>query len=320
MRPKVLITRRLPDPVMEEMHRRFEVALPKRDKPLSYRELHTLIRGRDGLVSMLSDRVDRDLIRCADRLRIVANYAVGYNNIDLQAAAERGIVVTNTPGVLTEATADLAWALILSVSRRIVEADRYVRTGQWDGWAPTQFLGTDVCGRTLGIVGMGRIGQAAARRAIGFGMRVVYWSRTRLPASTEGELSAAFLPLDELLTVSDILSLHLPLTKETHHLLNVERLSRMKPSAILINTSRGPVVDEKALVAALKKKRLAGVGLDVYEREPAVPKDLLRLRQTVVLPHIGSGTIETRTRMGRMVIENLAAAFEDRPAPNRVQT
>ncbi|HEY5594416.1 MAG TPA: D-glycerate dehydrogenase, partial [Nitrospiria bacterium] len=252
------------------------------------------------------------------RLRIVANYAVGYNNIDLKTAASKGIIVTNTPGVLTQATADLTWSLILSLARRVLEGDRLVRAGRWTGWSPTQLLGTDLSGKTLGIIGMGRIGQAVAQRAPGFGLRLIYHNRRRLPTRLEKKLAASYRPLSRLLATADIISLHLPLTPETRHLIDRRVLDRMKSTALLINTARGPIVDEKALVEALKNGKIAGVGLDVFEEEPRVQKGLLRRPNVVLLPHLGSATVETRTRMGFMVIENIQAVFNGKPAPNAV--
>jgi glyoxylate reductase len=251
------------------------------------------------------------------RIKILANYAVGYNNIDLAAATRRGIVVTNTPDVLTESTADLTWALLLAVARRVAEGDAYVRSGSWSGWTPTQMLGADVSGKVLGIVGMGRIGQAVAQRAAGFNMQICYHSRSahapdRLVAPWERRTLA------DVLRHADFVSLHVPLTHETRHLIGREQLALMKPTAFLINTARGPVVDEAALVTALEQQRLAGAGLDVFEEEPAVHFGLRVLRQVVLLPHLGSATLATRVRMGMICLENIGALFEGRSPPNQV--
>jgi glyoxylate reductase len=252
------------------------------------------------------------------RLQVLANYAVGYNNIDLAAATRHGVVVTNTPDVLTESTADLTWALMLAAARRVAEGDAYVRSGNWPGWAPTQMLGADVSGKVLGIVGMGRIGQAVARRAAGFNMRVCYSSRT---AHSPGSLPAQWerLELPDVLRDSDFVSLHVPLSAETHHLIGPRQLALMKPTAFLLNTSRGPVVDEAALVSALLQRRLAGAGLDVFEQEPAFHSSLRELRQVVLLPHLGSATLATRVRMGKICLENIAAVLAGVPAPNQVR-
>jgi len=319
MKPGVFLTRTLPPPVMHRLKTQFDLKYNRHDRPLTKPELMRGMRGRPALISMLSDPIDAEVIASNSELKVIANYAVGYNNIDLKAAATRRIVVTNTPGVLTEATADLAWSLILSLARRVVEGDRLIRTGRWTGWNPTQLLGMDVSGKTLGIIGMGRIGQAVAKRAAGFGMPLVYHNRRRLPNRVEKELRAVYRSFPRLLAAADIVSLHVPLTSETHHLIDRRAFHHMKNTALLINTARGPVVDEEALVKALKKGEIAGVGLDVFEEEPAVQKDLLTLRNVVLLPHLGSATVETRVRMGWMVIENIQAVLKGKPAPNAIR-
>lgn len=303
---------------MKELKRRFQLRSNPHDRPLSKNEIIKGIPKADGLISMLSDPIDREVIDAGTALRIIANYAVGYNNIDLKRAAERQIAVTNTPGVLTETTADLTFALLLAAARRLPEAEQSLRSGKWTGWAPTQFVGTDLYGKTLGIVGMGRIGQAVARRAAGFSIRTIYHSRRRLSPPEEKNLNLTFLPFPRLLKESDFLTLHLPLTEESRHLIDRNALDAMKPTAFLINTSRGPIVDEPALVRALAEKRIAGAGLDVFEKEPRVPRRLSRLRNVVLLPHIGSASAETRVRMGRMVLKNLSAVFAGQEPPNMV--
>jgi len=318
MTPTVFLTRPLPDPVIKEIRRHFRLRFNRDDHPLSKKEILHGIQTADGLISMLSDSIDREIIETAPRLRIIANYAVGYNNIDLIAAREREIFVTNTPGVLTETTADLTWALILASARRLPEGEQLARSGKWTGWAPTQLLGSDVFGKTLGIIGMGRIGQAVAKRAIGFEMRVVYYSRHRLAERDEKRLRLSFLPLPELLREADFVSLHLPLTEEAHHLIDRKALGMMKPTAFLINTARGPIVDERALIDALRKEKIAGAGLDVFEEEPAIPKELRDRKEVVLLPHLGSASLETRIRMGRIVLENLVAALAGKKPPNVV--
>ena len=267
----------------------------------------------DALIPLLSDTINEEIIEAAAKLKIIANYAVGFNNIDLEAARKRGITVSNTPDILTPATADLTWALILSVSKRISEGDRFMRAGRFKGWGPQLLLGGDVTGKTLGIIGAGRIGRAVAKRAKGFDMRVVYFSRHR-NEEIEQEAGASFLPLNGLLQEADFISLHVPLIKETHHLLNAERFKQIKKGAYLINTARGAVVDEAALVDALQSGRLAGAGLDVYEFEPRVTPALLKMEQVVLLPHIGSGTTETREEMSRICARNIIEVLEGREA------
>ncbi len=318
MKPRIFLTRALPEPVMRQLTAKFRLDVNRRDRPLSQREMIRGARTAEGVIAMLSDTIDGPLIESAPHLKIIANYAVGYNNIDVATATSRGIIVTNTPGVLTETTADLTWALMLAVARRLPEAEGLVRSGRWTGWAPTQMVGRDVHGKSLGLIGMGRIGQAVARRARGFSMNVIYYSRHRLPVMKELALRVRYRPLARLLTEADIVSLHLPLTKESHHLIDRHALRLMKPTAVLMNTARGPVVDEAALIEALERGRLAGAGFDVYEGEPHVPARLRRLRNVVLLPHIGSGSTETRIRMGQMVMENLTACFAGRRPPNRV--
>lgn len=318
MKPRIFSTRALPPQVMIELKRRFRLKWNQRDRPLSRRELLLAVRNADGLIAMLSDPIDSAVMAAAPKLRIIANYAVGYNNIDIAAASRREIDVTNTPGVLTEATADLTWALILATARRLPEGEALVRTGRWTGWAPTQLVGGDIYGKTIGIIGMGRIGQAVARRAQGFAMDIIYYSRNRLPLIKEIVLGAGYHPLKRLLQEADVVTLHLPLTKESHHLIDGAALRMMKPTAFLINTARGPVVEQAALMRALKEKRIAGAGLDVYEDEPRVPPGLRRLTNVVLLPHLGSASRETRIRMGMMVIDNLVARFSERQPPNKV--
>ncbi len=318
MKPGVFLTRILPDEVMAELKRRFDLKFNRNDRPLVKVELIRGMRGKPALISMLSDSIDDEVIKSNPRLKVIANYAVGINNIDLKAASYRGIVVSNTPGVLTEATADLTWSLILTLSRRVLEGDRLVRSGRWSGWNPTQLLGTDLYGKTLGIIGMGRIGQAVAGRAGGFGMRVIYHNRRRLPVRFEKQFNASYRPLSGVLRTADILSLHLPLTPETRHMIDRQVLDRMKSSALLINTARGPIVDERALADALKHKNIAGAGLDVFEEEPSVRKGLISLSNVVLLPHLGSATIETRTKMGFIVIRNIQSVLKGKAAPNAV--
>ena len=274
----------------------------------------------DALLCLLTDRVDAALLERAPRLRIVANAVVGYEHVDLRACAARGIVVTNTPDVLTEATADLAWALILATVRRLPQAERSLRAGEFHGWGFWDYLGGDLAGATLGIFGMGRIGRAVARRAGGFGMRVVYHSRPRLSAEEEARLSVKSVSFDELIARSDVLTLHAPLTAETRHAIGREALGRMRPGAYLVNTARGALVDEAALVEALREGRLAGAGLDVYEREPEIAPGLLDLPNVVLLPHVGSATKDTRTRMAMLAARNVHAVLGGRAPLTPVPT
>ena len=265
---------------------------------------------------MLTDLIDEELLDRAPRLKMIANYAVGYNNINLTAATARNIPVSNTPDVLTEATAELAFALILATARRVIEGDRMNREGRFKFWAPLLFLGGEVTAKTLGIIGLGRIGKALAKKAGGFDMTVYYHNRNRLNTVDEERLGAKYLGLKELLAQADFISLHVPLTEDTNHLISRKELEMMKPSAFLINTSRGPVVDEQALVDALQQKWIAGAGLDVYEHEPQINPGLLELENVVLLPHVGSATWETRTKMARVAVENLLVGLKGERPPN----
>jgi glyoxylate reductase len=254
----------------------------------------------------------------APGLKIIANFGVGFNNIDVAAATARRIPVTNTPGVLTEATADIAFALLLAAARRLGEGERLVRSRQWSGWNPMQMLGADVTGATLGLLGFGRIGQAMAKRARAFDLKVVYWNRTRLGAAEEEALGVTYLPFDEVVATADFLSLHVAYNKDTHHLLGETQFAAMKPAAIVINTARGPVIDEKALVRALASRRIGGAGLDVFEKEPALEPELYALENAVIVPHLGSATIGTRTKMGMLAAQNLLAACAGQRPPHCV--
>jgi glyoxylate reductase len=265
-------------------------------------------------VTLLSDPVTEAVLEACPTLEVVSNVAVGVDNVDLAACARRGIVVTNTPDVLTESCADLTWTLLLGAARRAVEGDRFVRRGKFKGWRLDLLLGTDLRGKILGIVGMGRIGRAVARRAAPFGLRVVYSQRTRLPESVESALGARFVPLDELLQTADVVSLHCPLTPQTRHILDRKRLVSMKPGALLINTGRGPLVDEPALVECLRNGPIAAAGLDVFEREPELAPGLTGLPNALLLPHLGSASRETREEMARMAVSNCLAVLEGRPA------
>ena len=318
MNKRILVTGHLPEVIMAELEKSFQVDANIEDKPCKRQRLLHSIKDKDGLISMITDNVDEEVLNSASRLKMIAHFGVGYNNIDIKAATARGIAVSNTPGVLTDATAELAFALILAVARRLVECDRATREGRFLYWAPMLFLGREVTGKTLGIIGLGEIGKAVARRAKGFKMRILYNNRSRIDASEEKELDAEYADLQKLLTESDFISLHVPLTGETRHLIGKKEFSLMKPAAYLINTSRGPVVDEQALLEALRNRRIGGAGLDVYENEPALMPGLTELSNVVLLPHIGSGTLETRIKMASMAAENLIAGLSNKVPPNLV--
>lgn len=306
-KPRVFVTRRIPARAIARLEEVCDVEVHEGD-PLAPDDLAARVAGHQALVTMFTDRVDAALLAAGAALRIVATVAVGYNNIDVAAARARGVVVTNTPDVLTEATADLTWAIVLGMTRRIVEGDRLVRRGAWKGFAFDFMLGSDLRGKQLGIVGLGRIGRAVAARARAFGMRIAFTRGTAAP----GE-DAEAMPLDRLLATSDVVSLHCPLTPETRHLIDQPALARMKRSAYLVNASRGPIVDEAALAWALKSRLIAGAGLDVYEEEPRVYPDLLTLDNVVLVPHLGSATTETRTAMADLAAQNVAAVLSGRP-------
>lgn len=313
------MTRELTDGVMARMEELFETRLNREDRALTRAELEAAVADADVLVPTITDRIDADLIaKAGPRLKLIANFGVGVDHIDLHSARERRILVTNTPGVLTEDTADMTMALILSVPRRLGEGEKLIRAGAWDGWKPSGMLGHRVNGKTLGIIGMGRIGRAVARRAQGFGIRTIYHNRHRLPEGVEAELGARFVDLDSLFTQSDIISINCPHTPETHHLVNAERLAQMRPDAYLVNTSRGEVLEEDALIKALQSGQIAGAGLDVYVNEPHVDPRLLDLPNTVLLPHMGSATYEGRAAMGEKVIANIRAWVDGHRPPDQV--
>jgi len=314
-RPRIVVTRRIPDPALELLGDHADVWLSPHDRPLERDELYAAAAGADGLVTLLHDRVDDALLDAAGRqLRVVANVAVGYDNADVEACLRHGVVLTNTPGVLTEATADIAFALILMATRRLGEGERMVRAGGTWTWSMFFMLGSGIQGKTLGIVGLGQIGTATARRARAFGMRIAYTGRRRVSPELEAELVAEWVgELDELVATADVVSLHCPLTPETHHLIDARRLALMKPGAYLVNTTRGPVVDEAALTAALREGMIAGAGLDVFENEPAIHPGLIELEQAVLIPHLGSATIETRTAMAVLAARNALAVVDGKP-------
>ena len=304
----ILVTRKLPSSVLAKLSAVGDVDLYVGEAAIPVDELRARVAGKDALVCLLTDAIDRSVIDAAPTLKAIANVAVGYNNIDIAYARSRGIVVTNTPDVLTESVADFTWALILAVTRRLSEGERLVRRGAWKGWALDLLLGTELRGKQLGLIGVGRIGRAVAARAGAFGMRVAYTTRREIDFP-----GAEAMPLDRLLLTSDVVSLHVPLTPETRHLIDQRALTRMKRSAYLINTARGPVVDEAALAWALQHHLLAGAALDVYENEPEVHPDLFSLENVLLVPHLASGTTETRTAMADLAADNVLAVLDGRP-------
>ena len=315
-RPSVVVTRRLPGVVEEELSRDFDARLNRDDRPLGPEGLQDALRGADALLCTVTDKITAEVLSVEPlRVRMLANFGVGFNHIDTSAAKSRGLAVSNTPEVLTEATADIAMTLLLMVSRRTGEGERHVRSGSWTGWRPTHMLGTQVSGKTLGLVGMGRIARAVSRRAHhGFGMRVIFHDPYP-PLEPEAAALGAEprQTLDQVLEESDFVSLHCPATPDTRHLMNRERFARMRRSAFLINTARGDIVDEAALVEALADGTIAGAGLDVYEREPTIAPELLKMENVVLLPHLGSATQETRIAMGQRAVENLRLFFTGAP-------
>jgi glyoxylate reductase len=313
----ILVTRRLPGVPFDALASKFRAGDPPPERVMPREELLLRARGVSGILSTMSDRMDAELMEAAGPgLRVISNFAVGVNNIDVAEATRRGVRVCNTPDVLTDATADLGFALLLAAARRFSEVERYLREGRWTGWNPFAFLGVPVAGRTLGIVGMGKIGSAVARRSKGFSMRVLYNGRRRLSPEVESETGASFRELDALLAESDFVVLCVPLSAETRGLISRERLGRMRRTAVLVNISRGEVVDEAALAEALAEGRIFGAGLDVYEKEPQVHPGLLAVDSAVLLPHVGSATVEAREGMGRRAAENLLAVLEGREPPS----
>jgi glyoxylate reductase len=316
--PKVFVSLKHPGNAIDHLSKHAEVVKTDSPEPVSEDVLHKNLEGKDGCVVILQDRFDDAVFSKFPELKVVANVAVGYDNIDVAAATKHGVLVLNTPGVLDNTTADLAFGLLLSVARRISEADRYVRDGKWKKWTFDLILGTDVGGKTIGIIGLGRIGQAMARRAKGFGMKILYTQRNPAKASIEEEVGAKFVDMAELLAESDFVSIHCPLSTETTHLIGMKELNQMKKGAFLINTARGAIVDEKALVKVLKSGRIAGAGLDVFEDEPNPHPFLLHMENVVLAPHIGSGSIETRSAMARLAVDGLLSAFDEKLPANAV--
>lgn len=318
MAPKVFVTRRIPHAGMKLLEEAgYALEINPEDRQLTRDELLEKVPGHDAVLCLLTDTIDEAVVAAASTCRIFSNYAVGFNNIDVEACRARGIAVTNTPGVLTDATADMGWALLFAAARRVAESDRYVRDGRWDGWGPMQFLGVDVTGATLGVVGAGRIGAAFAAKSIGFDMPVLYADAVRNP-DLEQKLGARQVDLAELLAESDFVSLHVPLTDETHHLIGAAELGAMKKTAVLVNTSRGQVIDEAALVEALRERRIAAAGLDVYENEPALHPELPTLPNVVLCPHTASATHRARSQMAELAARNLIMVLNGEEPLHRV--
>jgi len=315
----VYVTRQIPEEGINLLKKFCQtVEVNPYDSPLTYDELLRQVKGRDAILTMLSDKIDARVINEAKSIKVIANYAVGYENIDIKTATANGIVVTNTPGVLTDSTADMAWSLLFSIARRIVEGDQLTRAGKFVGWAPMFLLGGDLVGKTLGIIGAGRIGTAMAMRSRGWCMKVLYTTQSNKNAVLEEMLGAKRVDLETLLRESDFISIHTPLSEKTKHLIGAKELSFMKKTAYLINTARGAIIDESALVNALKSKQIAGAGLDVYEEEPKLKPGLAELDNVVLAPHLGSATIETRTKMAVMAAENIIAVLNKQKPKNCV--
>jgi glyoxylate reductase len=319
-KPLVIVTRRLPDAIETRMMELFDTRLNLNDQPMSQAELVEAVKTADVLVPTVTDRIDASVLsQAGPQLRLIASFGTGVDHIDLKTARQRGITVTNTPGVLTEDTADMTMALILSVPRRLTEGERLLREGDWSGWSPTHMLGHRIWGKRLGIIGMGRIGSAVARRAKGFGLSIHYHNRRRVEAELENELEATYWEsLDQMLARMDIISINCPHTPATYHLLSARRLKLLQPTSYIVNTSRGEVIDENALTRMLERGELAGAGLDVFEHEPAVNPKLLKLSNVVLLPHMGSATIEGRNAMGEKVIINIKTFVDGHTPPDRV--
>mgnify|MGYP001498217450 CR=1 FL=1 len=317
-KPKVYLTREVVPAVKTRLRPQCNLHINPEDRTLPREDLLREIQDAVVLVPNSPDTIDAEVLEAGSKLKLLANFGVGYNNIDVDAATQLGIPLTNTPGVLTETTADIAWGLLTNVARRIGEGDRMIRADAWEGWGPLQLLGGDITGATIGLIGMGRIGKAMIPRAKGFSMKVIYFNRTRLDEAEERALGIEYASKEQVLAKSDFVSLHVALVPDTHYLIGEAELNLMKSTAYLINTTRGPVVDEKALVTALREKRIAGAGLDVYEQEPTVDAGLLPLENVVLAPHLGSATIGTRTKMGMIVADNIEAFLSGGPLPNIV--
>ncbi|MGA8222747.1 MAG: D-glycerate dehydrogenase [Candidatus Acidiferrales bacterium] len=315
-KPKLLSTRPLFPAARTILDENFEVEYWLRPERISRAELLKRVADKEALVCLLTENVDEELLSAAPKLRIAATVSVGYDNVDVPACTRHKVVATNTPGVLDDTTADFAWTLIMAIARRLIEGDTWLRSGTWPGWDLDQLVGGDVWGKTLGIVGFGRIGRGVARRASGFNMRILYTDAVRAPAEAEKDLHAQFVDRDTLFRESDFISIHVPLMPETRHLISKDNLEKMKPTAYLVNTSRGPVVDEAALAEALENKKIAGAALDVFENEPKVNPALIPRKDVILTPHIASASVDTRTKMAVMAANNVAALFKGQRPPN----
>lgn len=314
---KVLVTREIPREGIELLEKHFEVKVNKEDRPMTKEELYKAAKECDAVLTQLTDKIDGEFLDECSNIKICANYAVGYDNFDVKAANERGVILTNTPDVLSETTAELAWALLMSVSRRIVTADKYLREGNWKQFKPTLLLGQDLYGKTLGILGAGRIGKAFVKKSLGYAMNIIYHNRSR-DELFEKKYGAKWVSMQELYEKSDILSIHVPLTKETHHIVDKQAFKSMKANTILINTARGSVIDQEALINALNNNLIWGAGLDVFEDEPKVPQELVEMDNVVLTPHIGSASMETRTGMGILAAKNIVEVLEGREPLTKV--
>jgi len=316
---KVFVTRKIPEPGLNLLRNELELEINPYDRLLTKEEIIKGLKGKDGLLCLLTDNIDKEIINSEPKLKMIANYAVGFDNVDVKTATEKGIPVSNTPEVLTDATSDMAWALLFSVARRMVEGDKLTRSGQFKGWSPMLMLGQDISNKTLGIIGAGRIGTAFALKSKGFKMNILY-TDNNINKTLKSELDAKKVKLSTLLKESDFISLHVTLSKTTYHMISEKELKIMKKNAILINTSRGPVIDEQALIKALKEKWIFGAGLDVYEHEPKISKQLIKLQNIVLQPHSASATLETRTNMAVIAAKNLIAGLKGEIPPNCVNT
>lgn len=314
MKQEVFISGKIPRLAYDLLTQEFDVTMHDDLRLLSKQEIIDGLAGKDALICLLSDSIDKEIIESNKNLKVIANYGAGFNNIDIAAAGQRGIQVTNTPGVSTDATADLVMGLVIAIARRLVEGDKETRAGRFTGWAPLYHLGVEVTGKTLGIIGMGNIGQGVARRAHGFDMKIIYNTRTRLPEQKEKELGLTYMSLEEVIKNSDFLSLNLSYSPATHHMISAKELASMKPTAYLINAARGPLVDEQALLEALQNKEIAGAALDVYEFEPQVTKGLEKLDNVILSPHIGNATVETRDAMAEIAAKNIIAVLNGQEA------
>ncbi|MTI49254.1 MAG: D-glycerate dehydrogenase [Firmicutes bacterium] len=307
-RKKIYITREVPLMQVDLLRQHFDVEINPMDRTLTKEELIEKVKGKDALITQLANKIDKEVLDNADNLKVISNFAVGYNNIDIEEATKRGIQVTNTPGVLSDTTAELAWALMFAVTRRVAEGDGYVRNNKWNSFDPNLLLGQDVTGKTLGVIGAGRIGKAFAKKSLGFDMKILYHNRNR-DEEFEKEYGAIYVDKETLLKEADFISIHVPLTDETKHSIGRDEFKMMKNTAIIINTSRGPVIDEKALVEALKEGQIWGAGLDVFENEPKIEEELRSMNNVVMTPHVGSASNETRTKMARLVVDNVLAVL-----------